>query len=125
CKTRSLTLEIGEAASRIHELVGAVKGYTHMDQARTPQPVDVGRGLTNTLTILEGKARARGVSVQLHLAPDLVRMEQARDFLPEGGALRRYTRRRTRGGSSAALPWPRWKRGRPSSTGTWRSSAPP
>jgi signal transduction histidine kinase len=71
CKTRSLTLEIGEAASRIHELVGAVKGYTHMDQARTPQPVDVGRGLSNTLAILEGKARERGVSVRLDVAADL------------------------------------------------------
>lgn len=71
CKTRTLTREIGEAASRIHELVGAVKGYTHMDQARTPQPVDVGRGLSDTLAILEGKARARGVSVRLDLAADL------------------------------------------------------
>lgn len=33
-------------------------------------------------------------SLMLHLAPDLVRMDLARDFLPEGGALRRYTRRR-------------------------------
>jgi signal transduction histidine kinase len=71
CKARSLTLEIGEAASRIHELVGAIKGYTHMDEARTPQPVDVGRGLSNTLAILEGKARERGVSVQLDLATNL------------------------------------------------------
>lgn len=33
-------------------------------------------------------------SLMLHLAPDLVRTERARDFLPRGGALRRYTRRR-------------------------------
>lgn len=33
-------------------------------------------------------------SLMLHLAPELVHMDRARDFLPEGGALRKYTRRR-------------------------------
>lgn len=33
-------------------------------------------------------------SLMLHLAPGLVRTDRARDFLPGGGALRRYTRRR-------------------------------
>ena len=33
-------------------------------------------------------------SLMLHLAPGLVRRDEVRDFLPEGGALRRYTRRR-------------------------------
>lgn len=33
-------------------------------------------------------------SLMLHLAPDLVRTDRIHDFLPRGGALRRYTRRR-------------------------------
>ncbi len=33
-------------------------------------------------------------SLMLHLAPDRVKMERAADFLPEGFALRKYTRRR-------------------------------
>ena len=33
-------------------------------------------------------------SVMLHLAPERVRLDRARDFRPEGGALRKYTRRR-------------------------------
>lgn len=33
-------------------------------------------------------------SLMLHLAPELVQMERARDFVPTGTALRRYTRRR-------------------------------
>jgi len=33
-------------------------------------------------------------SLMLHLAPDLVHLDRAVDFLPEGGALRKYTRRR-------------------------------
>lgn len=30
----------------------------------------------------------------LHLAPETVRLSEARDFLPKGPALRKYTRRR-------------------------------
>ena len=33
-------------------------------------------------------------SLMLHVAPELVRMGEARDFLPQGLSLRRYTRRR-------------------------------
>lgn len=33
-------------------------------------------------------------SLVLHLSPDSVRVDQVRDYLPEGGRLRRYTRRR-------------------------------
>ena len=33
-------------------------------------------------------------SLMLHLAPDRVRMERAKIFVPEGLALRKYTRRR-------------------------------
>jgi creatinine amidohydrolase len=34
-------------------------------------------------------------SLMLHLRPELVRLSEARDFTPSGGALRKYTRRRT------------------------------
>jgi creatinine amidohydrolase len=33
-------------------------------------------------------------SLMLHLRPELVRVTEARDFTPQGGALRKYTRRR-------------------------------
>lgn len=33
-------------------------------------------------------------SLMLHLAPELVRTDQLKDYLPSGGALRKYTRRR-------------------------------
>jgi len=33
-------------------------------------------------------------SLMLHLAPEAVRLSEARDFLPQGQALRKYTRRR-------------------------------
>ena len=33
-------------------------------------------------------------SLMLHLAPEVVRLSEARDFVPQGGKLRKYTRRR-------------------------------
>ena len=52
-----------DAASRIHGLVTAVKGFTYMDQATIPKPVDVAQGLADTLTVLgaqgAGESRSR------------------------------------------------------------------
>ena len=41
CAARSLAREIETADSRIHDLVASVKGFTYMDHAPTPEPVDV------------------------------------------------------------------------------------
>lgn len=68
---RALAGEINAAASRIHALVGAVKGFTYMDQQTTPQPVDIARGLSDTITVLGAKARAQSVTIELDIAPDL------------------------------------------------------
>ncbi|HMK38584.1 MAG TPA: ATP-binding protein [Bacteroidota bacterium] len=74
CTARALTLEIERATSRIHALVAAVKGFTQMDRALTPAPVDIAKGLSDTLTVLEGKARAKSVHVSMEVAPDLPRV---------------------------------------------------
>jgi len=71
CSVRVLALEIERGASRISDLVSAVKGFTYMDQATTPQPVDVGQGLLNTLAVLQSKARAKSVSVIVNVDEDL------------------------------------------------------
>ncbi|GLC24895.1 ATP-binding protein [Roseisolibacter agri] len=68
---RRLADEICSAASRIHALVDAVKGFTHMDQQATLKPVAIGRGLSDTITMLGAKARDRSVAVDLTIAPDL------------------------------------------------------
>lgn len=58
----NLLKEIENSASRISDLVGAIKQYTFMDQ--TPvQNVDLVKGIENTLTILNHKLK-RGVAVQ-------------------------------------------------------------
>src|SRR5271170_4707666 len=58
----SLLNEIESSTSRIADLVGAIKEYTHMDQAPV-QNVDVVKSLETTLTILNYKLE-QGVAVQ-------------------------------------------------------------
>jgi signal transduction histidine kinase len=58
----SLLHEIESSTSRISELVGAIKEYTHMDQAPVLN-VDVAKSLETTLTILNHKLK-QGVAVK-------------------------------------------------------------
>jgi signal transduction histidine kinase len=71
CATRRMALEIQQSASRICELVSAVKGFTQMDRASVPEPVDVARGLANTLAVLGSKAKDKSVGVSLNIDKDL------------------------------------------------------
>jgi signal transduction histidine kinase len=63
----SLLHEIESSTSRISDLVGAIKEYTHMDQAPV-QNVDVVKSLETTLTILNHKLK-HGVAVQRDYSP--------------------------------------------------------
>jgi signal transduction histidine kinase len=71
CGTRRLASDIQRAASRVHELVAAVKGFTYMDQAAVPKPVNLARGLGDTLTILRAKAKSKSVRLSAEVEPDL------------------------------------------------------
>jgi signal transduction histidine kinase len=75
CATYQLASEIEAAASKIHNLVAAVKGFTYMDQATMPKPVDVGQGLADTLAVLNAKARGKQVSVSLDVEANLPRIQ--------------------------------------------------
>jgi signal transduction histidine kinase len=68
---RQLATEIETAASRIHSLVAAVKGFTYVDQQSTLQPIAIGRGLSDTVTVLRSKARAKSVAVDVVVPTDL------------------------------------------------------
>ncbi len=74
CATYRLASEIEASATKIHNLVAAVKGFTYMDQATMPKPVDVGKGLADTLAVLNAKARGKSVSVTLDVPADLPRV---------------------------------------------------
>jgi signal transduction histidine kinase len=68
-----LSIEIGQAAGRISELVRALKGYSYLDQGPV-QPVDIHQGLEDTLMILRGKMN-QGISVRREYAEDLPRIQ--------------------------------------------------
>ena len=81
CTVRALARDVERAASRVHELVSAVKGFTYMDHAPSAEPVDLAKGLADTLSVMAAKARAKSASLALDLPADLPR---ARGF---GGEL--------------------------------------
>jgi signal transduction histidine kinase len=67
-ETETLMTEIEEAATRISSLVGAVKQYSHMDQAQH-QDLDVKPGIESTLVMLARKLS--GIEVHREYAADL------------------------------------------------------
>jgi signal transduction histidine kinase len=71
CAAKSLAVDIERAASRIHSLVAAVKGFTHMDHDPSEGPIDIPGGLRDTVAMLAGKARSRSVAISLEIEPDL------------------------------------------------------
>ena len=75
CATRQLASEIERAATRIYDLVAAVKGFTRMDHATAPEAVDIGRGLTDTLAVLQSKARSKSAGVSVQVEPGLPKIQ--------------------------------------------------
>jgi signal transduction histidine kinase len=73
CALRSLAYEVDMATSRIHQLVQSVKGFTFMDHAPTPEPLDIRSGIQDTFTMLAAKTRAKGVAVDVQLPGELPR----------------------------------------------------
>jgi signal transduction histidine kinase len=97
---RALAAEVQEAAMRVSGLVVAIKGFTHMDQAAVAEPLDLGRGLGDTVAVLRSKAKAKSVTVAIEVAPDLPKVrgfvgelnqvwsnliDNALDAVPDGG----------------------------------------
>jgi signal transduction histidine kinase len=94
--------EIDQSATRIFELVQAVKQYTYMDQA-AEQEIDIHAGIESTLTILAYKLRSKSIEVERDYDRGIpkicaygVELNQvwtnlianAIDAMPEGGQLR-------------------------------------
>ena len=72
---RQLASEIDTAATRIHSLVAAVKGFTYVNQQATPLPLAIGQGLSDTITVLRSKARLKSVEIDLRLPDQLPTVE--------------------------------------------------
>jgi signal transduction histidine kinase len=80
CAVRNLTSKIQDSAVRISSLVKAVKGFTHMDQANVPEPVDLGPSLGDTVAVLNAKAHEKSVAMTLELE---ARLPKVRGFAAE------------------------------------------
>jgi signal transduction histidine kinase len=66
-----LLREINEGAGRMSEIVGALKSYTHLDQAPL-QEVDVRKGLEDTLLILKTKLKEIDVELEFEEVPKIM-----------------------------------------------------
>lgn len=64
--------EVYQGASRVSEIVGALREYSYLDQAPI-QDVDVNRGIRNTLVILQSRIK-KGVEIVEELSDDLPRI---------------------------------------------------
>lgn len=72
-EAQRLLAEVGEGASRISQIVGAMRSYAYLDQAPVQQ-VDVTEGLENTLVLLGSRLKA-GVVVRREYAEHLPRIQ--------------------------------------------------
>ena len=114
-ETETLMSEIEEAATRISSLVGAVKQYSHLDQAQH-QDLDVKPGLESTLVMLARKLSS--IEVRREYAPGLPAVpgypaelnqvwtnliDNAADALAQDGAGRGTLTLRTRTDADAVL----------------------
>jgi len=71
CTTHSLAVDIERAASRISELVAAVKRFTYMDNLTASELVNVEGGLRDTIRIVASKAKSKGAAIALDVEPNL------------------------------------------------------
>lgn len=108
CAIYSLATDVENAATRIHELVAAVKRFTFMDSRGGPEAVDVESGLRDTVRVVAAEARAKGASISLDFEPGLPKVhasgaelnqvwlnliDNALDAIPESGHVRVEARR--------------------------------
>lgn len=64
--------DLGEASTRISNLVGAIKSHVHMDRTNDMQPTNIHNDIDNTLTLLGYKLREKNISVKKKFCEDLV-----------------------------------------------------
>ena len=63
--------DLGEASTRISNLVGAIKSHVHMDRTNELQSTDIHKDIDNTLTLLGHKLREKNIKVTKSFCNDL------------------------------------------------------
>ena len=66
--------DLGEASTRISNLVGAIKSHVHMDRTNEKQPTDIHKDIENTLTLLGYKLREKNITVKKSFCNDLAQV---------------------------------------------------
>ena len=77
CATSSLAVDIEQAASRISELVAAIKRFTYMDNLAGSDSVEVEAGLRDTVKVLAAKSKSKGANITLDIQANLPRVRAA------------------------------------------------
>ena len=67
CTIRTLASDIEKAASRMHNLVGAMKRFTYMDTHQAPESIDLSEGLRDSVTLVLHKARKKSVGIAVNV----------------------------------------------------------
>jgi hypothetical protein len=70
CTTRALAADVERAATRIHNLVGAIKRFTYMDRAQVPGAGRRGREPERFAGVAAAQARKKSVGVNVTSEPD-------------------------------------------------------
>jgi signal transduction histidine kinase len=68
---RMLAVDVERAATRMHQLVSAVKRFTHMGRASAVEATDIGQGLRDSVALLASKARTKSAQVSVAIPQDL------------------------------------------------------
>ena len=71
CAANSIAVDIEQAASRISELVSAIKKFTYMDNLAGSESVDVAAGLRDTIKVLAAKSKSKGAAITLDVQTNL------------------------------------------------------
>jgi signal transduction histidine kinase len=72
---RTLASDVERSASRIHDLVGAVKRFTYMDRQQSAEVMELLPGLRDSVALLGHKARDKSVGIEVDVEPTLTRVK--------------------------------------------------
>jgi signal transduction histidine kinase len=77
CTLSMLAFDIEQAASRIRDLVAAVKRFTYMDNLGKSEFTYVAIGLRDTLRVIDSKVKLKSASIELDVEENLPRVQAA------------------------------------------------
>jgi signal transduction histidine kinase len=68
--SKRIIKDLGEASTRISDLVGAIKNHVHMDRTNELQPTDIHKDIENTLKLFWYKLKEKNITVKKSFCSD-------------------------------------------------------